>query len=115
MRNCVSVLSLLLAGATAIRPPVAPLPAWFEDVPIDVPAKGTRPLDRLLVDREIRFPSRQEVVRIVKRFNTPDAVESGGQIQIEYDPEWQSVKLHRARIRRETGASTRSAPRTSAS
>jgi len=93
------MLALLLAAA-ALRPPVAPLPAWFDDLPIDSAAASSRSVDRLLVQRELRAEPGEEVVRTVKRINTLEGAEEAAQVQVEYDPEWQSFKVHRAQIRR---------------
>jgi hypothetical protein len=52
MRDFHSVLALLLAAA-AVRPPVAALPAWFEESPVELSAPSPRPIDQLLWERQI--------------------------------------------------------------
>lgn len=93
------MLAFLLAAA-ALGPPVAALPAWFDALPIELSAATPRPVDRLLMQREIHAGVGQEVFRSVRRINTLDGAEEAAQLQVDYDPEWQSVKFHRAEIHR---------------
>ena len=96
---------LLLPAATFARdakPEVAPLPGWYEAAAAAGAANSTDrlALDWLLVERETRVTDAavQSVFRNVRRVNTPEGVQDGSEVRITFDPSYERVRFHRARI-----------------
>jgi hypothetical protein len=90
----------LLAGASL---KTSPPPAWVEEAEVPIPAEADgSPVERFFVDAQTRVQGEERIRfhRQVKRLNTPKGVETGGEIVIEYDPEYEAVTFHQVRIRR---------------
>ncbi|HEX4381898.1 MAG TPA: DUF3857 and transglutaminase domain-containing protein [Myxococcales bacterium] len=100
------MLLVFLLLAAAVRPPVTPLPAWFDEaeaVARDTPLDERPPTEWLLVEREMRVDESGKQVRVhrnVRRVNTPQGVQESSEERISYDPLYEKVFFHRARIHR---------------
>jgi lipoprotein NlpI/transglutaminase-like putative cysteine protease len=116
-------LSLLLAtGAAAAlavtpkkKPPAAvaqpfaigPAPAWAQPVSPDAglsAALPKAPLQFLLIDLQTRTAPGEETQyrHVVRQVNDAAGLQAGAQIQIDFDPSYQALTLHRLELQRGT-------------
>lgn len=102
-------------AARAPRPPakppaaadgyqLTPAPGWVADVAADESAAlPAAPVHVLLLDRQIRVERSGSVryTRVVRKVNDAAGLQQGAQIEIEFDPSYQALQLHRVGIWRE--------------
>lgn len=102
-----SPLALLLSpprAHSASRPSTGPAPAWVR--PLPVPAALEEPegvhggVYFLLLDRQTRagLGAPEQYTHIAEKLTTPAGVESGSQVRIVFDPEYEQVALHFVRV-----------------
>ncbi|WP_374562532.1 DUF3857 domain-containing protein [Ideonella sp.] len=94
------------AAAAAKNPTgfnIAPAPAWVLPVPVDaglVAQLPKAPLQLLVIDRQTRVEAGDETryMRAVRQINETAGLEAGAQLQIEFDPSYQKLTLHKLEL-----------------
>ncbi|MCB1225182.1 MAG: DUF3857 domain-containing protein [Verrucomicrobiales bacterium] len=78
-------------------------PAWvvLEEPPWDFSGMPDDHATTLLQSTQIDIPTRQIHDRLVQRFRTQEAVERLSQLEINWDPEWETIQLHDVVIHRQ--------------
>lgn len=82
---------------------IEPVPAWVQAVPLDPSLAAPlpkAPLHLLLIDHQTRVDRGDEshFVHAVRQVNDSGGLEPGGQVQIEFDPSYQTLALHKLEI-----------------
>jgi len=110
-----SVWSILPCRGEEARPEVAPPAKWV--VPIAFNPRGrleaaaaSQEMRWILKDRQINAQSNETFIHQVRQVLTPSGVKKGSHISIDYDPSYQLLTLHWARIWRGTNALNRLDP-----
>ncbi|HEV8691811.1 MAG TPA: DUF3857 domain-containing protein [Ideonella sp.] len=82
---------------------IEPVPAWVQPVPVDpalVAAMPKAALQFLLLDRQTRVDRNEEThfSRWVRQITESGGLEAGSQLQIEFDPSYQTLALHKLEL-----------------
>ncbi len=85
---------------------IAQIPAWVTPLAADpAPALPMAPLQVLLIDRQTRVERQGGATwryqHAVRKINDTAGLQAGAQIEIEFDPSYQKLQLHRLEIWRE--------------
>ena len=110
MHALLIALSLFVGLATATPQQdysVSQVPDWVEWIPMEElgPAQGVNgsaPGDAWLVDSQAKWNGEQlaEFIRVVRRFDNGAVLRDGSQIEIPFDPLFQTLELHKLELHR---------------
>jgi lipoprotein NlpI/transglutaminase-like putative cysteine protease len=110
-RPAAAASSSATASATQITPnkpgfsySVGPAPSWV--VPAEVPATSTveaAPMHYRFIDEQVRVDGRSmaEYTRVVRVVNQTAGLPVASQIELEFDPSYQTLALHRLDVQRQ--------------
>ena len=92
-------------AAGASRPLYGARPAWVEPLPPAAPSDGDDlrgGVEFLVVDDQVRVTEAEAEhwVRRIVRITSPQGVDSESQIQLDWDPAYESLTIHRIVVRR---------------
>ena len=94
------------------RPDVAPPAAWVVPIPFDPrarlePANPSEDMRFILQDRQINAENNETFYHEVRQILTPAGVNNGCLISVDYDPGYQLLTFHWARVWRDAAAQDR--------
>ena len=105
------VLCLFLVQSVSAVParqtvPTAPRPAWVTTVALPADSKiregdVSNGYAYALRDYQFHLPSQTRYYRYLRRIFTPEGVQQGSEIEVSYDPTYQKLVFHEARIIRD--------------
>lgn len=77
-------------------------PEWIKEIPFQAPISGEKNenIYYLLYDMQMDLDLETKYCHLVKTLRTPKAVQQGSLIEIEFDPSYESVVLHKLAIYR---------------
>lgn len=100
-----ALLVALACPAASARPDfkVRPAPAWVRAVEPPADAFGNEPEDGvrcMLDDRQVRVTPRgsENYSRLVQQVTTPAAVERSSQLELEFEPSYQTLVIHHVNV-----------------
>jgi lipoprotein NlpI/transglutaminase-like putative cysteine protease len=102
------------APATDLGYAIEPEPGWITPAPAGEDAPLSRaPMHYALLDYQFHADAdgNTRFERAIRVVNEPAGLDTASQIQVEFDPTWQKLSLHRLRVTRAGKASDRLEPR----
>ena len=90
---------------------IADAPSWVHAAAAAEPASGegagSQSVDHLLVDYQANVGTQERYTHIVMQVRTPQGVQDGSSVMVDFDPSYQKLILHSLRVVRRGVASSR--------